>query len=56
METVIYHKTVNGIEVTWTKRPATPNAKRKGYKFVIEQAYRNLATGVIKRDYHYTKN
>jgi len=56
METIIYHKTVNGIEVTWTKRTATPNAKRKGYKFIIEQAYRDLATGVIKRDYQYTKN
>ena len=55
MEQIIYQKTVNGIEITWTKKDSSPHAKRTGYKFIIERVYRNLETGKITKDYHYTK-
>jgi hypothetical protein len=57
MQSIIYQHqtTANGIEITSTKRVATPHAKRKGYRYVIEKIYRNLETGTITKDYHYTK-
>ena len=55
MQQIIYHKIVNDIEVTWTKKEASPHAKRKGFKFMVEQVHRNLSTGVVTKDHHYTK-
>jgi len=55
MEQIIYHKIVNDIEVTWTKKEASPHAKRNGFKFMVEQVYRNLSTGVVTKDHYYTK-
>jgi len=55
MEEIIYHKIVNDIEVTWTKRKSSPHAHRLGYKFIVERKHFHIKTGRTTIEHHYTK-
>ena len=55
MEEIIYHKIVNDIEVTWTKRKSSPHAHRTGHKFIVERKHFNTKTGKTTIEHHYMK-